>query len=117
MKLTNPGSIPASINANGTSDPFDVSRCDRGVLMYLSFASQAGTTPTLDVTLDFLDDDKSTVVGFSVVSFAQFTSVALGQQVTSALGLIFPNWARLRWTIGGTAGPVFNTPTLRIFGR
>lgn len=117
MKITTPGNIPAAITANGTSDVFDVSRCDRGLFMYLAFAGQAGVTPTLDVVLDFMDDDKITPIGFQVGSFAQFTPAALVQQTSTALGLIFPNYARLRWTIGGSGGPTFNTPTLRLFGR
>lgn len=116
-------SISQAITADVNSDPIYVG--DWSVLLaFISFATVTGgaTSPTMDVKIDYLDDDLSTVLAFAAASFTQLTSAPNGAGVNvgpvSGSGFVLPNFVRVRFDVGSAAGtPSWNGGILRVYGR
>ena len=86
----------AATTATGVSDAIAVAGKDLALLVDVSAAS--GTTPTLDVSVEWSYDGTNWAVGDTADTFAQLTAAA--KKVKSFTSKA--RYARVRWTIGGT---------------
>lgn len=91
----------ANETANGNSEDFNVPGDGPGAF-YLNITAAGGTSPTLDVTIE--EKDPSSGVYFVAATFAVETGAGSQRQTLDAN---FGSILRVRWVIGGTAGPNF----------
>lgn len=91
----------ANETANGNSENIAVPGDGPGAF-YLEVTAFGGTNPTLDVTIEALDP--LTNQNFLLLTFSQKTGVS-SERLT--LPDNFDTLLRVRWIIGGTAGPNF----------
>jgi len=98
-------------SGNSTSIDNGVSTANGGVA-YLQVTGLAGTSPTLDITIQHSDDDGATDAWSAVCTFTQVTSANTAQRIT-ATGTI-KRYVRAVWTLGAdTTSATFSVA----FGR
>lgn len=105
----------AALTANGQTPPINVpSSIKRGELN-VNVTALSGTTPTLDIYVEGLDDNR---VWFLIYHPTQITTVSdvsegLGDGMQTAVSL--PDVIRVRWVLGGTT-PSF-TASISLTGQ
>jgi hypothetical protein len=118
------GTITASGNSTTLttgSVPIDIH--DATDLWLAAYAPNAptGTTPTLTVQLDVLDEFGNIFPG--VLALTQLTSSTLkaqgsiGVHVQGGTSLVLPRSCQVSWTIGGTANPTWPGLCISLLGR
>lgn len=98
-----------ALTVNGQTAPVNVPANIKRGQFNANVTVVAGTTPTLDVFLEGLDDNG---VWYTLYHPAQITAVSdvsqgVGDGMQTAVAL--PDTIRARWVIGGSAGPSFTT--------
>lgn len=81
---------------------------DQKVYAGLHVLSAAGTSPTLDVTIESDAADDFTGSETTRVTFAQVTDALGSEYATPVSGAITDTWWRVAYTIGGTGSPSFS---------
>lgn len=115
------GIIPAVISVSGTTGAINVSGA-KSLLVSLFATTLTGgaVSPTIQATVDYLDDDQLTVVSTGVVTTANLTTAPATANVSASAftGFVIPNWIRLRWIVGQVSGtPEWNGVKLRLWGQ
>ena len=99
------GHPTAARTATGQTSGIDLRDYDGSVVFLLDSAAGAGTSPTLDVTIEESADNSS----FSALSGAAFTQVT-GTASAQKLSIDKDNakrYVRIKYTIGGSSGQSF----------
>ena len=99
------GHPTAARTATGQTSGIDLRDYDGAVVFLLDSAAGAGTSPTLDVTIEDSADNSS----FSALSGAAFTQVT-GTASAQKLSIDKDNakrYVRIKYTIGGSSGQSF----------
>ena len=99
------GHPTAARTATGQTSGIDLRVYDGDVVFVLDSAAGAGTSPTLDVTIEDSADNSS----FSALSGAAFTQVT-GTASAQKLSIDKDNakrYVRIKYTIGGSSGQSF----------
>ena len=107
------GHPTAARTATGQTSGIDLRVYDGAVVFLLDSAAGAGTSPTLDVTIEDSADNSS----FSALSGAAFTQVT-GTASAQKLSIDKDNakrYVRIKCTIGGSSGQSF-TFSVNAFG-
>ena len=106
---TNTIHASAAETATGNSSDIDVSDWTMAVF-YLNVSASAGTSPTLDITIEGKDPIAGTY--YTIVTFLQ--KVTTGSE-RIALVVLTDRTIRGKWTIGGSAGQSFTFSLVGIF--
>jgi hypothetical protein len=108
--------VPATINANGSSDSIDVNSV--GVLLAsVTVGAPAGSTPTLQFYVEVKDALGLWLPVLTMVQLtgASFTYGSVGPGTANVY--VLTREARFRWVIGGTGGPSFPNVGVALAGR
>lgn len=100
----------AARTTSGTSAPFSVGSW-QDVAVYLDATTVSGTTPTLDVEVEWSHDGTTWFSADAADTFAQVTVAGKVVKLFSAKGSV----ARLNYTVGGTT-PSFTFSATAVIG-
>ncbi len=111
-----PGTLlqDTTLDATTTGSPLCLPRQSDDFVLYLKAVNSAGSSPTLDVTIQHSDDESN---WFTLDTFTQATTGTSSQvkQINSASTHLL-KCVRAVATLGGTGSPSYNT-TIKIFYR
>lgn len=82
----------------GTSTSAVVDAGASALALLVNAATVSGTTPTLDITVEWSNDNATWAVGEPADSFTQITAAKVVAKQFAVKGAYY----RTRWTIGGT---------------
>ena len=109
------GHPTAARTATGQTAGIDLRVYDGDVVFVLDSAAGAGTSPTLDVTIeDSADNSSFAAISSGAVAFTQVTGTAAAQAV-SVNKDDASRYVRIKYTIGGSSGQSF-TFSVNAFG-
>ena len=101
------GHPTAARTATGQTSGIDLRGYDGDVVFVLDSAAGAGTSPTLDVTIeDSADNSSFAAISSGAVAFTQVTGTAAAQAV-SVNKDDARRYVRIKYTIGGSSGQSF----------
>lgn len=102
---------PTALTASGTSGPINVPQSIKSLLVDVNVTAVAGTTPTLDVYIEGQDENNVWFVLWHPTQITAVTNPPLDQAMGPGLqqAIVVPDTIRVRWVVGGTAGPSFTT--------
>lgn len=104
----------AARTANGDSGPQENSWA-RGARFTLDISAASGTTPTLDLKIQYFDETSSQWLDLNGASFVQKSATGtddllvypgIAETANRAVSTVLPGQWRVAWTVGGT-GPSF----------
>lgn len=84
--------------ATGTSSAVALASDTQTLSLLIACTAVSGTTPTLDMTVEWSNDGTNWAVGDTADSFAQITAAKTTVKTFTRKAAQY----RLRWTIGGT---------------
>lgn len=110
-----------AIAGSGNTAPFDLQTVSN-VLVIARIAASSGSSPTLDVYLDFADTfggwlPQAFKIGSQLTTGPNYTSAAAGLNIASTGSTCLPQSGRLSWVVTGTGSPTFTGVQLVVIGR
>lgn len=115
---TTPG-LSTTLTTSGYSGPIALADVTDVWLGVYVTGTATGSSPTLDVQLDFTDPDGNSFPQAAKItqltSAPNYTSVSAGLHVAG--GLVLPQYGRISWTVGGTGSPTWPGVSISLTGR